>query len=1143
MYNICETNLFKEIIDEKNIYSAVYCVDSYIFEKDILSKNDLKILKRLSDKFDFEYIEKSIVKPCIKKLTKILTDDNELFNTEVYFRPKKLMDDTIFGKKAIEYRPLHTCTLIDQICIVAMMNKIIYEEASNDQRKLSDLSKLIPSNFYGNVPCTEPESLFHRWQDKYKRYTDDYMTEYKSCIKNSKYKYEVSLDLVKFFPSVNPGIIYNYVLEVLSPKYKGNEEKCLKTVLRKLLFFTITNIKGCLENYYTNLKNSDSLEKISTSNMFYSVGIPQGLPQSYYFGNLCMIKVSSIFERLFLGKSFYYVDDSVIFSNLGHEIELNEKNIDEIFTNKLNEVNIALGNLTEDLDDGIYDLYKGNDKLKKFTHLINYAIKVHTENKSSISIIEESKEKYGELFINAMARHASNCTIEMFSTFNETDDSAIIMKIKVMLEGIEKEIDRIKKEIKNQTNLESFISHNTVKESRQIREYKRYLKKLARFKRFYKYRFKLMALREENEISEDSVTELFNRFKIDSIISSYKNKKRNYYSLLEEFFETFDEDIFLNEIRFYLINIRDAELRSKLIKKVILFDSVLFQAPNSYSYSYINRLILNYKKINEAFQVDEYESINKFIHKRYQSFTKVKDDIKVKFIKSFMQTTMNSPKTICNLFGKNYLTFVVGPSSKIVRMTLNAIFSYVFNVRASDNFQIQQNDNRSLKYFELRILTYLKNPNFNLNSFNLFLTSILEDLDYSKGFESIDHAIFEVLYMLRRFVKHPIYIDNVIQIHKYVSDIWKNGSKFLHFYTLHNQEHAIELIKASISFLNCLDYLHISYTDYYILFLSCYLHDISMVLHPDIQSFVSDNFDTDLIYSEFKKDIYAIRDRIELVPKSSIKNLILGYFRKIDDYFENFSRSSHPRESAKFIRLTNDLDFLEDSIKEHVAAVSESHGFDTINVYGRKSRAKESIISQKYIMIVLRFADLMDITKERVSVNIMKHNLQHMSHISKFHWISHSIIDSSQIHTIYTFDDHDIKIKESHLSKRFFKETFTIKIKLNTQLLTKIECKQRCHDIASCRIVKKDGKQHIILDVGSNSSKPCQFPDSTLICKWMAFKNAYLYKEMNSLQQYLNRNDNNNWFNTNIEIDMELEDKDILSSEHLDIVRDFLKDK
>jgi len=88
-------------------------------------------------------------------------------------------------------------------------------------------------------------------------------------------------------------------------------------------------------------------------------------------------------------------------------------------------------------------------------------------------------------------------------------------------------------------------------------------------------------------------------------------------------------------------------------------------------------------------------------------------------------------------------------------------------------------------------------------------------------------------------------------VHKYTCDIWKNGSKHLYFYTLHNQEHAVDLIQNSIKIVKAIDYIDISSNDYYILFIACYLHDISMVTFPNLDSIQLDNYNTNKIYSDF----------------------------------------------------------------------------------------------------------------------------------------------------------------------------------------------------------------------------------------------------------------------------------------------------
>lgn len=88
----------------------------------------------------------------------------------------------------------------------------------------------------------------------------------------------------------------------------------------------------------------------------------------------------------------------------------------------------------------------------------------------------------------------------------------------------------------------------------------------------------------------------------------------------------------------------------------------------------------------------------------------------------------------------------------------------------------------------------------------------------------------KVLEIYHSFVKDPVSIDKLIITHKYTCDVWKNGSKHLYFYTLHNQEHAIVLIQNIVKLIHAIDFLKISAIDYYILFLACYLHDISMVI-------------------------------------------------------------------------------------------------------------------------------------------------------------------------------------------------------------------------------------------------------------------------------------------------------------------------
>ena len=161
--NIQDTQLYQQIINEKNIYSAIYSLESYIFEEGLLSENDIKTYHSLYDKHNSDIID-PIIRQCSERLRILLTKD-ELFNVNVFFKLKKYNHE----EKSFSYRPIHTASLIDQICMVCMLQVLMFEDKEDyGVRKLSNLCKLLPNNFYGNIPSTNVEELFCNWKNKYK---------------------------------------------------------------------------------------------------------------------------------------------------------------------------------------------------------------------------------------------------------------------------------------------------------------------------------------------------------------------------------------------------------------------------------------------------------------------------------------------------------------------------------------------------------------------------------------------------------------------------------------------------------------------------------------------------------------------------------------------------------------------------------------------------------------------------------------------------------------------------------------------------------------------------------------------------------------------------------------------------------------
>ena len=154
------------------------------------------------------------------------------------------------------------------------------------------------------------------------------------------------------------------------------------------------------------------------------------------------------------------------------------------------------------------------------------------------------------------------------------------------------------------------------------------------------------------------------------------------------------------------------------------------------------------------------------------------------------------------------------------------------------------------------------------------------------------------------------------------------------------------------------------------------------------------------------------RSKFKKVDEKGYKNarlkdswkFLISIFDAVYGYFENRVRNMHPSDSADFVLAKSDtlLKYLEPTLLSFVAKVSASHGWDVIDVYGLKSRAKNDIVSLKYLMILIRLADLFDVANDRVNYHLLRQNLNNLSLTSQFHWISDHI---RQLHP-----NHDLQI-------------------------------------------------------------------------------------------------------------------------------------
>lgn len=1092
----------KQLFSKKNIYLALYSVESYISNIELLDQEDREELRKLRDKFDKDNIESWIKK--VQERLYDLIDEDVYLQAKIFFKPKKYDEEN----DKVSFRPLHSSSLLDQIAEVAMLNILIYDFDDDNKICMSSLSRLIPHNFYGNRVAYEPERLFKPWQDQYKQYTSKANDYYRKFHENGEYKWEVNLDLENFFPSINPVCLYNYIVQQIPVEYKEDDMKTLCKILEKLIFVEIDKLdEEDLAIYLGGNKHKECR---------FAIGLPQGLPQSYFLANLLMVKVEQTYKEVLPGEMLFYVDDSVIFTN--------EIKDDNDFGEKIKIINKKICKWMKKLDE-IKDGFL-SPSLALFVEKKKdlYGISIHEPgDKSTISNIAESKK--GEIYIHCIGRETSKTAFEINTSFSDEESRILLNKTKCILQVINKELEQIEKEEEKNKKITTANRNKKYGES--------YKKKLIRYRKFFKYRNKDLEYREESD-TKLLQKEIFKDLKF--LDDDNDNEKRK---SLSEFFELYNEDTLGTIIGFVLKAMQEmGEDYSALVDKIEKLNRLLFGKDNkttSYLYAAYRMYIEDVK--HKSIEVSKYTTLKDVIRKKTSYVRKKTDNIRTDLVKKELRKISNQ-YPIKGIMEPNFygaVDLVISNSCEMQRQCINALLSGLMQIEISDDVLLQKNNNRKITYSELRILVYLRNNSFSFEDFE----RIKEDFIRDEYKYAIDYSVIQVLGIFRTFVSVPAYIDNLILVHKYTCDIWKNGSKHLYFYTLHNQEHAVELIQTSLKIIRAIDYIDISKNDYYVLFIACYLHDISMVTFPDLDSIQNDTFDSNKIYSDF---VDSIREEVKKsnLAKRPVKKLLKDYYMKVDAFYEKLVRDNHARNSAAEIRSRGELEFIDNALREIVAEVSEAHGYNVNEIYKIKSTASSKLWSQKFTKIILRLADLLDMSNYRVSALILNHNLDNMGETSRFHWLSHLVTTGYEIETDYCLDENK---KENFLERHSIIEKIMLCVEVELPQLTH-ENTHKCGLMKLDRIEKstikiKCGKK---CDDKKGNNEKCDNEKCNFLCKWFVQKNYYLFLELSSLKEYLESLPDN-YFKPEIEVEVHSSDKNRLSPKQFTLLKKYTDER
>lgn len=470
-------------------------------------------------------------------------------------------------------------------------------------------------------------------------------------------------------------------------------------------------------------------------------------------------------------------------------------------------------------------------------------------------------------------------------------------------------------------------------------------------------------------------------------------------------------------------------------------------------------------------------------------------------------------------------SFVYKASREFQRNQLIAYFCLLYHLPISVKNSYTTTIFKPLSWNKLRIVHYLYQRPFDMVKFIGFVDKVLQDNVHGRYTGSSDPLIYKVLPLFLNTVIGHENNDDLILAHYYVQSIWKNGSKFLHFFTLHNVEHSVELILQSYLISRTFSVYHLTTVDYFFLFMSCYLHDISLITYPDVHTFKISNG--------------------EHINGVGIREKAIEAFKKVDSYFENAIRDPHAEESAKQIRTNKAFSFLQDSTRDIVADISASHGIDSEKIYGL-SKDKENNVNNvmtrlhlMHVKSILRLADSLDMSQDRVSPIYLDNTSELMPKISKFHWISHLAINYCSISAKYKSQlAGKVDDSISYLTPNSLKENVTLNIYFNTKL--NIISSTVCHEPCENTKVSTESNGYRI-DMSSGICDKVASRQCPLLCKWMHKKNSYINSELFQIAM-MSKKSEEKTFTTTVDVRYIFNDDNRIVDKYIPFIDEYLND-
>lgn len=332
-------------------------------------------------------------------------------------------------------------------------------------------------------------------------------------------------------------------------------------------------------------------------------------------------------------------------------------------------------------------------------------------------------------------------------------------------------------------------------------------------------------------------------------------------------------------------------------------------------------------------------------------------------------------------------------------LQLRRIFERLFHMNNFTNNKVVlpfSNKNRPFKLAEYRILQYLQTATDNILGKIDYILLILDEHIADREFELVDPEALEVIKVAIRSKCIGKYLDNIIVAHHFVRDIWKNGAQDMPFYTLHNQEHSIELIRILSKIderLNGRLFSRMNMIEKYTLFMSIYVHDLGMLFFSSEDLMQGNKCpQSQKIEMLIQKQFKQIQKNGMHFTRGKIIRGALDFHKQVSFYRTEKTRSEHSYNSRRF---SEEFKFIIPELKQVVLEIANNHYSDIKKMYVQDTWFEMSKIDVRYLSILLRVADSLDQSINRVSNTLYTYfekYVEEMDSTSISHWAKHMLV-------------------------------------------------------------------------------------------------------------------------------------------------------